>query len=168
MTTQARPPADKRPDPKPIAAGLAFSGLCNVRNTEGHLRWLGAQLSFFLNLPAWAGVAFRFTSSPKVPELIILLVGAGFFAVANMFLHEIIKRDSKLMDLWNDKLDELERVNKIEGGVEIFSSRRYRKLRGSRARLQFRLQHAMVASTVIWVLFAVVAGIILVRTGGLL
>jgi hypothetical protein len=154
MTDQRKP--DEKPAPKPIAAGLAFSGLCNVRNTEGHLRWLGAQLGFFLNLPAWAGIASRFISKPQTPELILLLVGSLFFGIANMFLHEIIKRDSKLMDLWNDKL------------VQIFSSRRYRKLRGSRSRLQFRLQYAMIASTVVWALAASAAAVmlVLIRIGG--
>lgn len=154
---------NEKPAPKPISSGLAFSGVCNVRNTEAHLRWLGAQLSFFLNLPAWAGIAFRLTSEPKNPELLILVGGGLFFAAANYFLYEVIKRDSRHLDLWNDKLDELERVNGIEGGTEVFSSRRYRRLRGSRQRLQARLQYAMVGSTVMWVLFAIVAAVMLVR-----
>lgn len=164
MTTDTQREPPKKPEPVPIASGLAFSGLCNVRNTEGHLRWLGAQLGFFLNLPAWAGVALRLTTAPethlKWPELAVLFGGCLFFAVANIFLLEIIKRDSALMDLWNDKLDELERVNGIQGGVQIFSSRRYRRLRGSRGRLQVRLQHAMFGSTVVWVLFAIATAVV--------
>lgn len=139
-----------------------------MRNTEAHLRWLGAQLSFFLNFPAFAGAAFRLITPPGPRELALLCVGSVLFAIANFFLFYIIQRDSKHLALWNDKLDEIERVNKIEGGVEIFSSRRYRRMRNSRQRLQRRLEFAMVACIVGWALFAVVAGIMLVRTGGLL
>lgn len=161
--TEKKDEPPKKCDPKPITSGLAFSGICNVRNTEAHLRWLGAQLGFFLNLPAWTGVAFRFTAEPKPPELLILIGGSLFFAVANYFLYEVIKRDSRHLDLWNDKLDELERINGIEGGVEVFSSRRYRRLRSSRQRLQMRLQYAVVGSTVVWALFAIVATVMFVR-----
>lgn len=63
MTTQATPPAGPTGDGtrKHIAAGLAFSGICAVRNTEAYLRWMGAQMGFYLNLPAYAGAIFRAT-----------------------------------------------------------------------------------------------------------
>lgn len=159
MTTDAekRDEPPKKPDPKPITSGLAFSALCGVRNTEAHLRWLGAQLSVFLNLPALGAAAFRLVVSPGSIELFVIGVGSFILAGANAFLHQIIKRDGKLLLLWNDKADELETVNGIEGGVEIFSSRRYRRLASSRLRLQRRLEWAMLACIVMWGVVAAVA-----------
>lgn len=157
MTAQARPSPIEKPPPKPIASGLAFSALCAVRNTEAHLRWLGAQLSVFLNLPALGGAAFRLILIPGAVELFVIALGSLILAGANAFLHQIIKRDGKLMLLWNDKADELETVNGIEGGVEIFSSRRYRRLASSRLRLQRRLEWAMIACIVMWGVVAAVA-----------
>lgn len=154
MTAQAAP-TRPRPDPKPIAAGLAFSALCAVRNTEAHLRWLGAQLSVFLNIPGIGGAALRLAVSPGILELWVIFVGSFILAGANAFLYYIIQRDGKLLLLWNDKADELETVNGIEGGVQIFSSRRYRRLASSRLRLQRRLEKSMLACIVMWVLIAV-------------
>lgn len=164
MTTQSS--LTEPPTPKAIAAGLAYSGLCAVRNTEAHLRWLGAQLGFFLNLPAWAGITFRLIAEPKQLELVVLFIGSWFFAVANAFLYEIIKRDSSLMNLWNDKIAEIERVNRIEGDVQIFTSGEYVRLRNSRQRLQVRLQRIMFAGIAAWIGFAVLTGILYVQTGG--
>ncbi|MFZ2556185.1 MAG: hypothetical protein WAZ27_04615 [Minisyncoccia bacterium] len=155
---------EAKPTPKPIASGLAFSGICNVRNTEAHLRWLGAQVSFFLNLPAFAGAVFRLVAKLEVPELVAIAIGGFLLVGANEFLRQFIKRDNKLMDLWNDKLDELERVNGIEGGVQVFSSRRYRRLRTSRTRLQRRLEDAMFVCIVGWGAIALWAVAKLIRT----
>lgn len=157
-----------KPAPKPIAAGLAFSGLCSVRNTEGHLRWLGAQLGFVLNLPAFAGFAFRMIASPEESELWILLIGSFFFGVATEYLRQIIRSDSKLMEFWNDSVESVERINKIEGGVEAFTSARYRKLRNSRDRLQKRLEHAMFACMVMWALCLNAVVYALLSKGGVL
>lgn len=55
--------------PVPIASGLAFSGVCNLRNSEGHLRWMGAQFGMLLNIPDWVAVAIRLVSSPSKPEM---------------------------------------------------------------------------------------------------
>ena len=155
--TEAKDEPPKKPDPRPITSGLAFSGICNVRNTEAHLRWLGAQLSFFLNLPAFGAVALRLIAFPAKPELVLIFVGSIILIAANFFLLHVLRRDTRHLDLWNDKLDELERVNGIEGGVEIFSSRRYRKLRSARQRLQRRLDFAMICCMVGWGVIAAAA-----------
>lgn len=90
------------------------------------------------------------------------------FAIANLFLLQVLRRDSKHLDLWNDKLDELERINGIEGGVQIFSSRRYRRLRNGRQRLQQRLDFAMVACILGWAVIVLISGIVLVYNMGVL
>lgn len=156
----------KKPDPKAIASGLAFSTIGNVRNTEAHLRWLGAQLSFFLNLPAIAAVVFRLITPPETRELAVIVAGGTIIVIANLFLLQVLRRDSKHLDLWNDKLDELERTNGIEGGVEVFSSRRYRRLRNSRQRLQHRLEFAMICCMVGWGFAVVAAGFMFFKFGG--
>lgn len=137
-----------------------------MRNTEAHLRWLGAQLSFFLNLPAIAAVVFRLITPPATRELAIIVFGGSIFAVANLFLLQVLRRNTRHIDLWNDKLDELERVNGIEGGVEVFSSRRYRKLRNSRQRLHRRLELAMICCMVGWVVVVAVATSMFFYFGG--
>ena len=165
--TETKDGASQKPDPKPITSGLAFSGICNVRNTEAHLRWLGAQLGFFLNLPAFAAVVFRLIMLPAKPELAVIAVGGVLFFIANLFLLQVLRRDTRHLDLWNDKLDELEKVNGIEGGVQIFSSRRYRKLRSGRQRLQRRLDFAMICCMVGWGVVAAAAVVLsLISKGG--
>jgi hypothetical protein len=167
MALQAQPAGRERPAPKPIASGLAFSALCAVRNTEAHLRWLGAQLSVFLNIPGIGGAAFRLIVGPGWLELLVIGVGSAILVGANIFLYFIIQRDGKLLGLWNDKADELETVNGIEGGVQIFSSRRYRRLAASRHRLQRRLEWAMVACIVMWGAIATIAiTLFLMKIGG--
>ena len=161
-------PIGTKPSPKPIASGLAFSGLCSIRNTEGHLRWLGAQVSFFLNPPAYAAFAFRIIQDPGALELVVLLIGSLIFGTATEYLHQIIKRDSKLMEFWNDSITNVERTNKIEGGVEVFTSARYQRLRSSRDRLQRRLESAMLACTIAWALCLNVAFAMLLVKGGVL
>jgi hypothetical protein len=81
---------EAKPAPKAIASGLAFSGICNVRNTEAHLRWLGAQVSFFLNLPAFAGAVFRLVAKLEVPELVAIAIGGFLLVGANEFLRQFI------------------------------------------------------------------------------
>lgn len=167
MSTQGRPTERAKPDPKPISSGLAFSALCNVRNTEAHLRWMGAQLSVLLNIPGIGGAAFRLIVSPGWLELMVIALGSFALVVANIFLYFIIQRDGKLLLLWNDKADELETVNGIEGGVQIFSSRRYRKLSASRHRLQGRLEWAMLACIVMWGAITIAAIVLLIlKIGG--
>ena len=166
MATEAA--EGEKPTPKPITSGLAFSGVCNVRNTEAHLRWQGAQVSFLLNLPAFAAVAFRLIVPPGIKELALIFAGSFIFAVANLFHLQVIRRDNKHLDLWNDKLDELERMNGIEGGIRVFSSRRYRKLRNGRQRLQSRLDFAMIICIVGWALIAIASGITLTYNMGVL
>lgn len=88
-----------------------------------------------------------------------------FIATANLFLLYAIIRDGKLFDFWTDTLIDIERANGIEGGVKVFTSERFDKLRGSRNRLQNRLVYAFITCIVLWVVIAGIAFILWWRTG---
>lgn len=144
-------------DPKPVTSAAMFIGLCNLRGVEGSLRWQGAQLGFWLNLPALAAAMMRLSGSPSVKELIFIGLGGFVCCGINWFLHEVIKRDGKYVDLWNDLLADVERANGTEGSVAIFSSSKFARLRRSRDRLQDRLQRLIISCIVAWGVIAVFA-----------
>ena len=144
-------------EPKPITSAAMFIGLCNLRGMEGSLRWQGAQLGFWLNLPALAAAMMRLTTSPAIKELLFIGLGGFVCCGINWFLHEVIKRDGKYVDLWNDLLADVERANKTEGGVSLFDSPKFNKLRRSRDRLQDRLQRLIISCIVAWGVIAVFA-----------
>jgi|GEM_PF-1476067 len=141
--------------PKAIAAGLAFSGLANIRNMEAQLRWVGFQAALGLNFLGWGGIAVWLFNSPTQGEL-SLMVAAGLGAIYANFLHfKIIGRDGKFMGLWNEKLTELETINEIEGGVEIFSSARYEQLRDRMPTIQYILRRSVAICGLVWLVFTV-------------
>ena len=137
---------------------LFRSALCAVRNTEAHLRWLGAQLGLFLNLPAFAGVGLRLLATSSRWELSLICFGSGVFVFGNFFLLHVLRRDTKQLNFQHDKLAELETTNKIEGGVQIFSSEQYARIRNSKDRLQTRLDVVMIACIVGWEYFLMQEG----------
>ena len=157
--------APREPEPKPISAGLAFSGICAVRNTEASLRWLGAQMGFYLNFPGYAAAIFRLLVATNRWEFLVISGGCLFVATANIFLLYAIIRDGRLFDFWTYALVDLERTNGIEGGVQIFTSQRFERLRSSRNRLQNRLVFAFGTCIVLWVMIATIAFTIWWRTG---
>ncbi len=110
------------PVPKAIAAGLAFSGLANVRTAEVTLRWSGFQTAIQLNLVGLVGTMLWMLDNRTGPELSLVLFGCVAFVFWNIFHYKLLGRDGKFLGLWNEKLIELERTNSIEGGVEIFTS----------------------------------------------
>ena len=135
---------------KPITSASVFLGLCNLRATEGTLRWQGAQLGFLLNLPAMGAALFKLAGSPTAKELIFMAVGSAICSAINWFLYEVIRRDGKYINLWNNLLVKLEQVNGIEGNVSVFSSDEHERLRSSRGRLQERLQALVIGCIVAW------------------
>jgi len=157
---------NERPDPSTIASGSAYIALCAVRNTEAHLRWLGAQMGFLLNLPAFAALFLKIITPPPSNEFVLLSLGALFVAGANVFLFFIIKRDGKHLELWNDAIEELEQINGIEGGIQAFSSQEYQRLRNSRGRLQSMLGSAIFVIATLWAGFAITGGYIALTEGG--
>lgn len=150
-----------------IASGLAFNGLISLRNMEGQLRWSGAQLGIILNMTGWATVALRMiswfttTRNPKLPyefyiEKWAILIGCLAFASANFILHEIQKRDTRLMEYWNKCIGDLEKANGIQGGVKVFTTPEYERLQRSRSRISNRLRILSFLSIIIWLIFAIV------------
>jgi len=137
-------------EPEPITSAALFLGLCNLRVAEGTLRWQGASLGFLLNLPGLGFVTLKLADVPAVKELIFLALGSLLCCALNWFLHQVIRRDGRYMDLWNDLLAEVEKVNGTEGGVKVFSSDRHVRLRESRGRLQNRLQALVIGGIVAW------------------
>jgi len=153
-------------DSSPIASGSAYIALCATRNTEAHLRWLGAQMGFLLNLPAFAALFLKIITPPPSNEFVLLSLGALFVAGANVFLFFIIRRDGKYLELWNDAIEELEQINSIEGGIQAFSSQEYRQLRNSRGRLQRMLGSAIFVIATLWAGFAIAGAYIALTEGG--
>lgn len=161
--------ATEKEGPKATPSGSAFIGLCTMRNGEATLRWYGVTLWVGINLPSYATAAFRIIAFPGAVELVILSIGGLILAGIDLFLYHVLRRDGKHLRMWNDMLDELERLNGVEGGLKVFSSRRYRRLRSSRDRLQGRLQVAFICSIVVWVVIAIVAMAVLgLKLGGYL
>lgn len=136
--------------PRPITSAAVFLGLCNLRATEGALRWQGAQLGFLLNLPAMATAVYKLMTGTSAKELVFVTIGSVASCVINWFLLEVIRRDGRYVDLWNDLLAELEQVNGTEGDLHIFNSPVHNRLRRSRGRLQERLQALTIGGIVVW------------------
>lgn len=145
------------PAPKPIASGLAFSGLANIRNTEAQLRWVGFQAAIGLNFLGWGGVAAWALADPSKPELAVLMSACLGAIYSNLLHFKIIGRDGKFMGLWNDKLIELERVNGIEGNVKIVSSNRYIELKERKPTIQWILRRSVILCTLVWAAFALIS-----------
>jgi hypothetical protein len=122
-----RAPVEPKPDP--ISIEYAFNGLCTMRNGEPQSRWGAAQLGIVLNIPALAAALFRLVQGPAAPELYMFLVGSLFLVATNVFWRAILKRRENFLENWNEKLEELERKHGIEGGIMIFSSTDYLRMR---------------------------------------
>jgi hypothetical protein len=114
-------------------------------------------LGLVLNPPAYAAVAYRLID-PHVSnlELWVLALGCIIFALMNLNLLRTLVRDGQFMTLWNDVIAELERVNPIEGNVQVFSAPRYLRLRTARGRLQRRLVIAAGCAMVTWLAMSTV------------
>lgn len=124
----------------PIGSGQAFIALMGARNTEAHLRWSGVQLVIALNLPAIVTVLYRITAKPNPVELATLLFGCAAATILALFWYHVLRRDGRLLNFWNESLQNLEASNEIEGRIKVFTSERYVKLNASQLRLQHRLE----------------------------
>ena len=153
------------PDPKPIAAGLAFSGLVQTRNTEATLRWQGFQFALGVNIAGLSAVGvWLFNGNPTTLELLVMLLGCLGGLSGNRVYFSVLARDGKFMGLWNAKAIELEQTNIIEGGVKIFSSSEYRTLQSRTPTIQQVLRRTIIAGSMIW--GAYVVSIVLKLTVG--
>ena len=139
------------PDPKPIAAGLAFSGLVQTRNTEATLRWMGFQFALGLNIAGLSGVGIWLLQQPTIPVLQFLLFACSAALAGNRVYFTVLARDGKFMGLWNEEIIELEQTNDIEGGVKIFSSPTYLDLRARKPTIQDVLRRSILAVSMVWV-----------------
>jgi hypothetical protein len=148
------PEEKEPPSPKAIAAGLAFSGLAQIRNMEAQLRWVGFQFALGLNFVGWGGIAVWLFQEPGKLELLFILAVCLGAVYANRDHYKILGRDGKFMGIWNEKMVELEEANGIDGGVKIFSSPRYSELKGRTPTIQRTLRKNVVLSTIVWALFA--------------
>lgn len=132
-------------------------------------------MGFLLNPPALAAVTYRLIALTypqaqahaqaidsailerlQTIELAVLTVGCIIFAGMNLNLLRTLVRDGQFMTLWNDAIAELERVNRIEGDLQVFSSPRYLYLRNARDRLQTRLIFAAGCAMVAWLAISVI------------
>jgi hypothetical protein len=146
--TSLRAPVEPKPDP--ISIEYAFNGLCTMRNGEAQSRWGAAQLGIVLNIPALAAALFRLVQGPAAPELYMFLVGSLFLIATNVFWGAILKRRENFLEYWNEKLEELERKHGIEGGIMIFSSTDYLRMRHAGVRFHSGLQWIALACILLW------------------
>lgn len=148
-----------KPEPpsttSPIAAGLAFAGLVQTRNTEATLRWLGFQFALGLNIAGLASFGLWLLQEPVNPVLAFLLFGCSAALFGNRVYFTVLARDGKFLGLWNNKGIELEEANGIEGGVKIFSSPEYIDLKSRRPTIQDVLRRTIVTVSMTWVAYGV-------------
>lgn len=151
MSENAETEAEKdKPDSKPIAAGLAFAGLMQTRNTEATLRWLGFQFALGLNIAGWSAIGVWLLNNPTPLVLQIMLTVCLGALCGNRVYFSVLARDGKLMGLWNAKAIELEQINGIEGGVKIFSSPEYRNLKSRAPTIQQVLRRVIISASMLW------------------
>jgi len=145
-------------DPEPISSGPMSINLGAIRNTEANLRWRGAQWSLALNLSAIVAIMYRIITVERVGilEMAVLAFSCAVIAILDVQWYNVLRRNGRLLDYWNAKLAEHERRNSIRGGMKLFTSPDYRKLAGSRDRLQRRLERITVFFTGLWTVRAVV------------
>lgn len=150
----AKVPKDP-PKPVPITSGQLTIALSSIRNMEAYLRWQGAQWVIALNLSALVAVLYRFISKPETPELFVLSVGCAIIAALDYEWYSVLRRDGKLLGLWNAKLVEHEETNGIDGDIEVFTSTEYQQVSSSRERLQRKLERITVGFIIVWATAAV-------------
>lgn len=138
------------PNAKLIASGLAFAGLAQTRNTEATLRWQGFQFALGLNIAGLSGVGIWLLQEPTNLTLAFLLLGCLSALAANRAYFSVLARDGKFIEVWNDKMIELERANGIEGGVKIFSSPQYLELKTRRPTIQDVLRRTILTVSMAW------------------
>jgi len=142
--------ASGAPRPDPIKIDDAFGGLCTVRNGEAQSRWVTAQLGILLNVPALAAALFRLAQWPTRTEVYLFILGSMVLIATNLFLRSILERRENFLEYWNQKLEELERKHGIEGGVMIFSSSDYLRMRHEGVRFHGGLQWVAWTCIVLW------------------
>jgi|CXWL01.1.fsa_nt_gi hypothetical protein len=152
------------PDSKPIAAGLAFSGLVQIRNTEATLRWQGFQFAVGLNIAGWGAVGVWLLNNPTLPVLQVMFVVCFGALAGNRVYFSVLARDGKFMGLWNAKSIELEQANAIEGGVKIFSSPEYLDLKSRAPTIQQVLRRTIIFASVVWGLGVIGIALVLIRS----
>ena len=150
MTADTSARASVEPKPEPISIDYVFNGLCTMRNGEAQSSWGAAQLGIVLNVPALAAALFRLVQRPAEPELYMFLIGSFFLVATNLFWRTILKRRENFLEYWNQKLEELERKHGIEGGIEIFSSTNYLRMRHAGMRFHSGLQWIALACIALW------------------
>jgi hypothetical protein len=140
MTADTSNQASVQPKLDPVAIDYAFTGLCTMRNGEAQSRWETAQLGILLNIPALAAALFRLAQWPSGIELYLFILGSMVLIATNVFWRSILGRRENFLEYWNQKLEELERKHGIEGGVMIFSSTDYLRMRHAGMRFHGGLQ----------------------------
>jgi hypothetical protein len=137
------------PPPK-ITATSAYGTLGIMRGHEVTMRWEGAKLGMYFNIPGFATVASLLVANTTRSTFILISVGAFVFAFLNEYLYKSIRRSGKHFKLWNAKMLELEQKCGIEGGVQIFTSKEYSKLQKDRLKIQDLLLVVTRICIVMW------------------
>jgi len=137
--------------PQAITASATYGALAQLRNTEAQLRWIGFQAAVALNVAGGAGLLLYLRADTKELSLILGFIVCAVGLFFNFIHYKILGRDGKFMELWNQKLVELEQANGVEGGVQIFSSVRYLSLRNRWPTIQEVLRFCVLVCMVLWI-----------------
>ena len=137
------------PDPKPIASGQVFIGLCTLRNGAFHMLWWRAQFGLALNATALVAVAYQLAGTPNLLTLVLLVVGSMLSMYLNGYWRELISSAKKTEEYWTEELVQLEEINGIDGGCRVFTRKQFPKP-GLKPRVPKVLRNTRRACIVIW------------------
>lgn len=160
MTASNAVPPGRPVQPRiPIGAGQAFIGLCNARGVALQL-FYSRVIQIFLSNTAGIVSAISFLSVATHPtrnSLFLLAGGCLVAAVLQVAAGYVVAGSAARIELWTGKLVELENVNRIDGGVLIFSSPEYDLLKSKPAFPVQGLLWLLGLCMVVWVLIAISA-----------
>ena len=135
-----------------IPAGPALQLLGTLRNAESLERLHRVHLSIVLNMAGLTSAAvFRVFSTPSKPKLYLTVIGGVTAAILNWFWSRRVVRNDDRLGYWNSKIEELERVCGIEGGVAIYTAPEYQVLRTASLRSRVGWRLLVIGFIVMWV-----------------
>ncbi len=141
----------------PITAAAAFSALAILRNTEVQMRWEGAKLGMYFNIPGFIGALSQLALNPSKRISFLIIAGSMLGALANQYLYMSIRRAGKHFQFWCLKTKELEAQCSIEGGVQIFTSTGYTRLQKHKLKTQGLLLGITQTCMFVWVFIGTMA-----------
>lgn len=137
------------PDPKPIASGSEFIGLCALRNGAFHMLWWRARDGVAFNTAGLATSAYLLTGEPTLKSLLFLVIATPLAPYFNGYWRELVASAKKTEEYWTEEIVQLEERNGIEGGCRVFICSQFPPP-GSKPKVPRVLRNIRRACTVLW------------------